>query len=69
MFAQRDVEEQRATEKKDWCDKGIHSDSWCDNEVEKGLSSKTPNEKSLYEGPTKAAWQIAGSGVSAPVWD
>ena len=48
MFAQR--------EKKDWCDKGIHSDEWCDGEVERGESVKTVDDKSLYEGATKAAW-------------
>ena len=48
MFVQR--------QQKDWCDRGIHSDEWCDNEVTRGESEKTVDDKSLYEGPTKAAW-------------
>ena len=59
MFAQR--------EQKGWCDRQIHSEGWCDKEVVDGLNVKTLDDKSLYEGPTKAKWQIAGSGVSAPV--
>lgn len=48
MFVQR--------QQKDWCDRGIHSDKWCDDEVTRGESEKTVDDKSLYEGPTKAAW-------------
>ena len=48
MFVQR--------QQKDWCDRGIHSDKWCDEEVKRGESEKTVDDKSLYEGPTKAAW-------------
>ena len=69
MFAQRDEESASASEKKDWCDRGIKTDQWCDKEVEQGLNTKTLDDKSLYEGPTKAAWQIAGSGVAPPVVD
>ena len=47
--------------KKDWCDRQIHSDAWCDKEVADGLNTKTLDDKSLYEGPTKAQWQIDGS--------
>ena len=57
MFAQK--------QKKDWCDRQIHSDEWCDNEVTGGLSMKTVDDKSLYEGPTKAAWQL-DSTVAPP---
>ena len=59
LFAQK--------EQKDWCDRQIHSDKWCDGEVTNGINVKTLDDKSLFEGPTKAAWQIAGSGVAAPV--
>ena len=53
MFAQ----ERREAEKKDWCDKGIRTDKWCDNEVKEGINTKTADDKSLYEGPTLADWQ------------
>jgi len=56
MFAERPHENASAAEKKDWCDKGIKTDTWCDKEVQDGTNEKTVNEKSLYEGPTKAAW-------------
>ena len=58
MFIQR--------EQKGWCDRQIHSEGWCDKEVVDGLNTKTLDDKSLYEGPTKAKWQIAGSGVEPP---
>lgn len=53
-------------EKKDWCDRGIHSDEWCDKEVERTENVKTLDDKSLYEGPTKAAWQLEGATATAP---
>ena len=53
-------------EKKDWCDRQIHSDQWCDNEVKNGLNTKTLDDKSLYEGPTKAAWQLEAAAGAAP---
>ena len=53
-------------EKKDWCDRQIHSDKWCDEEVKAGLNTKTLDDKSLYEGPTKAAWQINGTEPPVP---
>jgi hypothetical protein len=53
MFSQR--------AKKGWCDKGIRSEGWCDEEVKGGLNTKTADDKSLYEGPTLAPWQIAQS--------
>jgi hypothetical protein len=48
MFAQK--------EQKGWCDKGIRSETWCDEEVKNTVNVKTLDDKSLYEGPTKAAW-------------
>jgi hypothetical protein len=54
MFAQR--AEASAAQKKDWCDRGIKTDQWCDKEVDGGHNIKTVDDKSLYEGPTKAAW-------------
>jgi hypothetical protein len=48
-------------EKKGWCDRQIHSEGWCDKEVADGVNTKTLDDKSLYEGPTKARWQIDGS--------
>ena len=67
MFVQRDDESASDAEKKDWCDKGIKTDQWCDKEVADGLNTKTLDDKSLYEGPTKAQWQI--NGTAAPVVD
>ena len=55
-------------QKKDWCDRGIHSDEWCDKEVERGESEKTVDDKSLYEGATKAQWQLDGSQPPIHDW-
>jgi hypothetical protein len=67
MFAEREYnDEMTPTEKKGWCDRQIHSEGWCDKEVEQGLNTKGADDKSLYEGPTKAKWQIPGSGVEPP---
>ena len=60
MFMQKD--------KKDWCDRQIHSDKWCDAEVKDGINVKTLDDKSLYEGPTKAQWQIDGSAPPKQPW-
>lgn len=59
MFAQRRRDNQEQAHKKKvkgWCDKGITDDAWCDQEVADGINEKTADDKSLYEGPTKAAW-------------
>ena len=57
MFAEREPRTAAtAAEMKDWCDKGIKTDAWCDGEVERTENVKTVDDKSLYEGPTKAAW-------------
>jgi len=56
MFAERNHYDATAAEKKDWCDRGIKTDQWCDKEVDAGVNVKTVDDKSLYEGPTKAAW-------------
>jgi len=42
--------------KKDWCDRQIHTEAWCDGEVDRTENIKTVDDKSLFEGPTKAAW-------------
>ena len=60
LFAQR--------QQKDWCDRGIHSDKWCDDEVTRGESEKTVDDKSLYEGATKAQWQIDGAQPAVHDW-
>ena len=54
MFAQRRKAHTKRV--KGWCDKQITDDQWCDQEVEAGVNEKTADDKSLYEGPTKAAW-------------
>jgi len=54
MFAQR--RKAQGKKVKGWCDKQITDDVWCDAEVEAGVNEKTADDKSLYEGPTKAAW-------------
>jgi len=47
---------QKEKQQKGWCDKGIRSENWCDEEVKAEINTKTLDDKSLYEGPTKASW-------------